>query len=113
MDTARRVRSLSQIRAGVSIESDLMNLSITTQGMQKLYIGRDDAEIIKGKRILLIDDVVSTGGSLKAMEHLVELAGGTVTGRVTVFAEGDAGERFNIKYLGKLPLFGADGKPKE
>ena len=57
--------------------------------------------------------MVSTGGSLMAMEHLVELAGGKVTGRVTVFAEGDAGERFNIRYLGKLPLFGSDGKPKE
>ena len=47
------------------------------------------------------------------MEHLVELAGGIVTGRVTVFAEGDAGERFNIKYLGKLPLFDENGNPKE
>ncbi len=87
--------------------------SITTQGMQKLYIGRDDAEIIKGKRILLIDDVVSTGGSLLAMEKLVELCGGTVTGRVTCFAEGDAGEKFNIRYLGKLPLFNEDGSIKE
>lgn len=87
--------------------------SITTSGTQTLFLGRDDADLIKGKRILILDDVVSTGGSLMAMEHLVELAGGTVTGRVTVFAEGDAGERFNIKYLGKLPLFGADGKPKE
>ena len=87
--------------------------SITTSGTQRLFLGRDDAELIRGKRILLIDDVISTGGSLKAMEKLVELAGGTVTGRVTVFAEGDAGERFNIKYLGKLPLFGADGKPKK
>ena len=87
--------------------------SITTQGLQKLFLGKEDADIIKGKRILLIDDVVSTGGSLLAMEKLVELAGGTVTGRVTCFAEGDAGERFNIKYLGRLPLFNADGSPKE
>ena len=81
--------------------------------MQKLFIGRDDADLIKGKRILLIDDVISTGGSLKAMERLVELAGGTVTGRVTVFAEGDAGKKFDIKYLDVLPLFNADGTPKE
>ena len=87
--------------------------SITTKGMQKLFIGRDDADLIKGKRILLIDDVISTGGSLKAMERLVELAGGTVTGRVTVFAEGDAGKKFDIKYLDVLPLFNADGTPKE
>lgn len=86
--------------------------SITTQGMQKLYIGKEDADMIRGKRILIIDDVVSTGGSLKAMERLIELAGGKVTGRVTVFAEGDAADKFNIKYLGKLPLFGADGTPK-
>ena len=87
--------------------------SITTSGTQTLFLGRDDADMIRGKRILIIDDVVSTGGSLMAMEHLVELAGGIVTGRVTVFAEGDAGERFNIKYLGKLPLFNADGTVKE
>jgi len=86
--------------------------SITTQGMQKLYIGKEDADMIRGKRILIIDDVVSTGGSLKAMERLIDLAGGKVTGRVTVFAEGDAADKFNIKYLGKLPLFGADGTPK-
>ena len=87
--------------------------SITTSGVQTLYLGRDDAELIKGKRILIIDDVVSTGGSLMAMEHLIELAGGIVAGRVTVLAEGDAGERFDIKYLGKLPLFNADGTVKE
>ena len=86
--------------------------SITTHGIQKLYLGREDAEFIKGKRILIIDDVVSTGGSLLAMEKLVELCGGTVTGRVTCFAEGDAGEKFNIKYLGVLPLFNADGSVK-
>ena len=86
--------------------------SITTSGTQVLYLGKEDADKIKGKRILIIDDVVSTGGSLMAMEHLVELAGGIVTGRVTVFAEGDAGERFKIKYLGTLPLFDAQGNPK-
>ena len=87
--------------------------SITTKGIQRLYIGREDAAFIEGKRILLIDDVVSTGGSLLAMEKLVELCGGTVTGRVTCFAEGDAGEKFNIRYLGKLPLFNEDGSIKE
>ena len=56
--------------------------SITTAGTQRLYLGRDDAELIRGKRILLMDDVISTGGSLHAMEQLVALAGGTVTGRV-------------------------------
>ncbi|MCR5618017.1 MAG: adenine phosphoribosyltransferase [Clostridiales bacterium] len=85
--------------------------SITTKGVQKLYLGEDDASLIKGKRILLVDDVISTGGSLKAMEELVELAGGKVTGKVTVFAEGEAADRSDIRYLSKLPLFRADGTP--
>lgn len=86
--------------------------SITTAGAQKLYLGRDDAELIRGKRILLMDDVISTGGSLKAMEELVNLAGGTVVGRVAVLAEGDAQFREDIKFLAPLPLFNADGTPK-
>lgn len=87
--------------------------SITTAGEQKLFLGRDDAELIRGKRILLMDDVISTGGSLHAMERLVELAGGTVTGRVAVLAEGDAQSRGDIKYLAPLPVFNADGTVKE
>lgn len=87
--------------------------SITTAGFQALYLGRDDAELIRGKRVLLMDDVISTGGSLKAMEELVELAGGTVAGRVAVLAEGDAQKRTDIRYLAPLPVFNADGTPKE
>ena len=86
--------------------------SITTAGVQKLYLGRDDADMIRGRRILLIDDVISTGGSLLAMEKLVELAGGTVAGRIAVLAEGDAAERKDIRFLAKLPLFNADGSVK-
>ena len=86
--------------------------SITTAGTQKLYLGRDDAELIRGKRILLIDDVISTGGSLLAMEHLVKEAGGVVAGRIAVLAEGDAAERDDIKFLVPLPLFNADGTVK-
>ena len=87
--------------------------SITTAGDQELYLGRDDADLIRGKRILLMDDVISTGGSLHAMEALVEMAGGTVTGRVAVLAEGDAADRSDIRFLEKLPLFNADGTVKE
>ena len=58
--------------------------SITTVAQQKLFLGSDDADLIRGKKILLVDDVISTGGSLKAMEALVEKAGGTVTGRMAV-----------------------------
>ena len=83
--------------------------SITTAGKQRLYLGRDDAELIRGKRILLVDDVISTGGSLKAMEGLVALAGGTVAGKVAVLAEGDAAKRTDIQFLAPLPLFNPDG----
>ena len=86
--------------------------SITTAGVQKLFLGLDDAELIRGKRILLMDDVISTGGSLRAMEALVQEAGGTVAGRIAVLAEGDAAERKDIKFLAPLPLFNADGTVK-
>ena len=86
--------------------------SITTAGVQKLYLGRDDADLIRGKRILIIDDVISTGGSLRAMEALVNMAGGTVAGRIAVLAEGDAQKREDIKFLAPLPLFNADGTVK-
>ena len=87
--------------------------SITTAAQQELYLGRDDADLIRGKRILLMDDVISTGGSLHAMEALVEQAGGIVTGRVAVLAEGDAALRTDIRFLEKLPVFNADGTVKD
>ena len=86
--------------------------SITTAGEQELFLGRDDADLIRGKRILLMDDVISTGGSLHAMEALVAMAGGTVTGKVAVLAEGDAQNRPDIKFLAPLPVFSADGMAK-
>ena len=84
--------------------------SITTAKEQKLYIDTADAEIIKGKRILVVDDVISTGASLAAVEQLVTEAGGIICGRMAVLAEGDAADRKDIIYLEKLPLFTADGK---
>ena len=86
--------------------------SITTAGVQKLYLGRDDADLIRGKRILIMDDVISTGGSLHALETLVQAAGGTVTDRVAVLAEGAAKDRKDIKFLAPLPVFNADGSIK-
>ena len=86
--------------------------SITTAGVQKLYLGRDDADLIRGKRIVLMDDVISTGGSLHAMEELVKMAGGTVVDRIAVLAEGGAADRKDIMFLGKLPVFNADGSIK-
>lgn len=87
--------------------------SITTMHIQKLVIDKDDAEMINGKRILILDDVISTGESLHAMEELVKRAGGIIAGKMAVLAEGDAYNRTDIITLGKLPLFNADGTPKE
>ena len=67
---------------------------------------------IKGRRILIVDDVISTGGSLHAMEALVAMAGGTVTGKVAVLAEGEAQSRSDIRFLAPLPVFNADGTVK-
>ena len=87
--------------------------SITTMHIQKLVIDKADAEMINGKRILILDDVISTGESLHAMEELVKRAGGIIAGKMAVLAEGDAYNRTDIITLGKLPLFNADGTPKE
>ena len=83
--------------------------SITTAKEQKLYLDVADAELMKGKRILIVDDVISTGESLLAVENLVEKAGGTVCGRMAILAEGDAQSREDLIYLEKLPLFDIDG----
>ena len=87
--------------------------SITTAKEQKLYLDTADAALMKGKRILIVDDVISTGESLLALEKLVEKAGGIVAGRMAVLAEGDAQDREDIIYLEKLPLFNPDGTIKE
>ena len=83
--------------------------SITTAKEQKLYLDTADAELMRGKRILVVDDVISTGESLLAIERLVEEAGGTVVGRMTILAEGDAQNREDLIYLEKLPLFDKNG----
>ena len=83
--------------------------SITTAKEQKLYLDGADAALMQGKRILVVDDVISTGESLKALEALVEKAGGQICGRMAILAEGDAQERPDLVYLEKLPLFHPDG----
>ena len=83
--------------------------SITTVDSQSLHLGKDEADRIKGRRILVIDDVISTGESLRALEMLVEKAGGEIVAKMAVLAEGDAFDRDDIIVLGKLPLFDGEG----
>ena len=85
--------------------------SITTVGDQKLYMDGDDAAKIKGKRVVILDDVISTGGSIKAVGNLVEQAGGIVVARMAVLAEGAAADNPDYVVLGKLPLFDGEGNP--
>ena len=90
---------------------EAVDRSITTEGEQKLYMDGADAKKMKGRRVLILDDVISTGGSLAAVESLVEQAGGVVVGRMAILAEGDAAKREDILFLEKLPLFNAEGAP--
>lgn len=82
--------------------------SITTAGKQKLYLSAADVALLKGKKVLLVDDVISTGGSMKALEALAEKAGGIVNGQAAILAEGKAATRDDIIYLGELPLLDAE-----
>ena len=86
--------------------------SITTAKEQRLYLDGSDAALMRGKRILILDDVISTGESLAALEELVAKAGGIVAGRMAILAEGDACQRDDLIYLEELPLFNADGSIK-
>ena len=83
----------------ITIES-----SITTGTEQKLYLSKHDVDLIKGKKVAIVDDVVSTGASLKGLEALVEKAGGILHKKAFVLAEGDAADRTDIIYLAKIPL---------
>ena len=87
--------------------------SITTDHEQKLYLDGQDVKLMKGKKILIVDDVISTGESLASIEKLVTEAGGEVCGRMFILAEGDAKKRKDIVYLKPLPLFNADGTVKK
>ena len=86
------------------------DVSITTQGVQTLCLNKPDIRRIKEHKVLILDDVISTGGSMKALCELVEIAGGTVVGQAAVLAEGDAVKRKDIIYLAELPLFKASGE---
>ena len=88
---------------------DVAVRSITTAKEQHLYLDGEDAAKMKGKRILIVDGVISTGESLLAIERLVEAAGGIVAGRMAILAEGEAQKRDDIIYLEKLPVFDGEG----
>ena len=85
--------------------------SITTAGVQTLYLDGNDKARMDGKRVIIVDDVISTGESLRALEELVTQAGGNIVARMAILAEGEAAERKDITYLERLPLFGKDGCP--
>ncbi|MBP1575892.1 MAG: adenine phosphoribosyltransferase [Oscillospiraceae bacterium] len=87
--------------------------SITTAKKQTLYLDGKDAEYMKGKRVIIVDDVISTGESLAAVEKLVEDAGGNIVARMAILAEGDAKDREDLIYLEYLPLLHPDGTPLE
>lgn len=87
--------------------------SITTDHLQTLCVGSLEADVIRGKRVLIVDDVISTGGSLKSIELILSKIGCEVVGKMAVLAEGDAALRDDIIYLEKLPLFKPDGTPIE
>ena len=79
--------------------------SITTAGKQKLVIDRKELDEMNGKRVLVVDDVISTGGSLKALDALAEQTHCEIVGQAAVLAEGDAAKRQDIIFLEPLPLF--------
>lgn len=90
---------------------DVTVRSITTDHLQHLYIDGADAEQMKGKRVLIVDDVISTGESLRALECLADQIGANICGKMTILAEGDAADRKDIVYIEKLPLFTPEGQP--
>jgi adenine phosphoribosyltransferase len=87
--------------------------SVTTPKEKNLYLDGADAALMKGKKIVIVDVVISTGASLAALEALVEKAGGEICGRMAILAEGDAQDRADLVYLEKLPLFNPDGTVME
>ena len=97
---ARKSKKL-YMQDGIEI---VIDSSITTGAEQKLYLSKHDVNIIKGKKVGIVDDVVSTGASLIGLEKLVEKAGGIIHKKAFVLAEGDAKDRKDIIYLASIPI---------
>ncbi len=106
---ARYMVARKSVKLYMSDVLDVTVNSITTAKTQHLYIDGADAELMRGKRVLIVDDVISTGESLKSLEALVNETGATIVGKMAILAEGDAAERNDIIYLEKLPLFDGEG----
>lgn len=85
--------------------------SITTKNTQTLYLGQAEIDLLKGRRVLIVDDVISSGESLRSIEALVKKAGGSIVGKMAVLAEGDAAKREDISFLAALPLLDNQGNP--
>ena len=96
-----------KVYMGEPLSTDLH--SITTLQRQEIFIGEDDVAKLRGRRVLIVDDVISTGESLSALERLAEAAGAEIVAKMAVLAEGAAYDRTDITVLGKLPLFDGDG----
>ena len=96
---ARKSKKL-YMQDGISVEVK----SITTKEKQRMYLSAHDAELMRGKRVAVVDDVVSTGGSIEALTELVKMAGGTLALKAAVLAEGDAKYRKDVIVLGDIPL---------
>ena len=96
---ARKSKKL-YMQDGISTEGS----SITTAGAQTLYLSAHDMALLNGKRVAVVDDVISTGGSLSALETLVNLSGGTVAVKACVLAEGAAKDRTDIVFLATIPI---------
>ena len=99
-------RKEKKLYMGVTLQVE--DRSITTSHVQTLFLERNDADLMKGKRVLLVDDVVSSGGSMQALEALAQKAGAILVGKMAILAEGDATQRSDLIFLESLPLF--DGK---
>jgi adenine phosphoribosyltransferase len=108
LDMKRYVVARKSVKAYMENPIWVEDESITTAGKQRLYLQDADIELMKGKNVLLVDDVISTGGSMKAMKQLAEKAGAHVIGEAAILAEGDAAKRKDIIYLAPLPLFDAE-----
>ncbi len=107
----RYVLARKSVKLYMSNVKKCVTKSITTDAEQVLYVDGADADYMRGKRVLIVDDVISTGGSLHSLEDLVAQSGGRVVGKMTILAEGEAAGRTDITYLEELPLFDGSGNP--